>query len=264
MPDTATAPTALYPMVSDVTVTSNVNGDAAVGFHPSLTYDACSCVVTAGNLAASWTTTAHPSLSTLTASAVKFRMTGWRITVRYTGPESTCSGSMFIAPSSGFTASMISSGMSTYTPQMKQYNLNPSGTWTFYVPMLGAPDFGSSGTGNSVDFWAGMVMFFRGMPASSGVISVRSERSIEYMPEPVSAGLVDTSPEPYDPVGYAEAGIFAGTAQGSENDAGPGWASRLGAATYNLVRGVGAGAVNAAREDVRGHLGRNHLRLMDL
>lgn len=253
--DIATAATALYAMSEDLTVAANVNGDAAVGFLPNLQNSQNACVVTAGSLAATWTATQHPQYATLAANASRLRMTGWRITVRYVGPEATASGTMYVGTSLGFTQNMISSGLSNYTPVMRPYALRAGGEWTFYAPMLGSPDFERDSTTAFNNYFGGMVFLFRGLPASVSPLIIRSERSVEYIPELALTSLVTSLPEPYDPVQQAEAGVLSGTAQGNSDDAGGAWAAKVANAQRMLLQGATGAAVVAARELLRRHLG---------
>jgi len=262
--DSATEPTALYPMVEDIAISANSSGDAAFGFYPQLTASQQNQTITAGNLGA-WTGTAHPQSTTLTNNALVARMTGWRITVRYVGPEQTASGSMYVAPSSAFTLNMISSGMSNYTPQMRQYQLGAGRSWVFYVPMLGTPDFQRLNVTDWMQaYWSGMVFFFRGLPASGvGVLNIRSERSVEYQPEPSSVGVVDAEPEPYDPVQVAESGTLSGTAALEGDDQGSGWAQSVGRAVWDSIKAVTPEAARMARDVVREHLGARRLQMLN-
>lgn len=253
--DPATAATALYAMSEDVTVTSNGNGDAAVGFLPNLQNSQNVNSVLAGNLAASWTVTQHPQYATLTANASRVRLTGWRITVRYVGAEATAAGTMYVGTSLGFTTTMISSGMANFTPVMKAYTLRAGGTWTFYAPMLGLPDFERDSATTFNNYFGGMVFLFRGLPTSTGALIIRSERSVEYLPELSLTSLVSCVPEPYDPVREAEAGVLSGTAQDSEDDKGTQWVQHVAQAQKLLLQGGTAIAVAGAREVLRRHLG---------
>lgn len=263
-PDQATAATAIMRLPEDQPIATNVNGDAAVGFAPNLTNDFYSNTITSGNFAATWTALPHPSVATLTANTGRARMTGWRFTVTYTGPEQTTSGIMYVGSSLQFSTTMISSGMSGYTGQMQQYPMKSGAQWIFYAPMLGNPDFGVINTSWMHDFFSGMVFLFRGLPASVSCISIRSERSIEYVPDITSSILVTTMPEPYDPVGIAEAGVLSGTAQEVGTDSGTAWSSKVSDAIYDLVRGTGRVAVDIARDNVRQYMAERRVPMLEL
>lgn len=247
-----------------MTLSSNVNGDVVQGLLPNLATSQQNNTVTTGNLSSTWTTTAHPQYTTLQTNANRARLTGWRITVRYIGPEQTAAGIMYVGASNGFPTSLISTGLSTATPSMKAYSLKAGATYTFYAPMLGLPDFEKLDAVCFNNYWAGMLLIFRGLPASAtGILAIRTERSVEYLPELSVASLIESDPEPYDPLLQAEAGILSGTAQSSSDDAGPGWARSIGAAMYNLYYGAANANRNAAREELRAHLRANRLHLMD-
>lgn len=264
--DPATAATALYPMVEDVLVGANSTGDVVQGFLPSVALAQQNCVVTTGSLAATWTTTAHPQAATLYANCLRARMTGWRITVRYVGAAQTAAGTMFVGPSSAFYTTMVSSGLSNYTPQMREYSLVAGKEYVFYAPMLGLPDFEKANDNAfCFNYWSGMVFIFRGLPVSTpGVLSIRSERSIEYQPELSLNSIVEARPEPFDPVQQYEAGVLSGTAQEEGEDSGPNWTAKVGKAAYTLVRGAGAAVLEAARSDLRDHLSSRRLRMLEM
>jgi len=263
-PDMETAATALMSLPEEQTITMNAAGSFACAFAAPIVFSYQVNTITAGNLAATWTATGAPLVNTCINNTKRARQTGHRVTVRYIGTELDCQGLMYVGTSPSFGQTMISTSTATYQPLMRSYALKAGGEWTFYIPMIDDPNWEDPSSGSwQLNYWNSLVFLFQGCKASSAVISIKSVRSIEYIPEMSSAVLCTTMPEPYDPVGMAEAGILNGSAQDQGNDDGPGWAEKVGGAVYRLVRGTAVGAVNAAREDVRAHMMDNNHRIME-
>lgn len=263
MPDTTTASSALMKMTEDFVINGNADTNSVVGVKPPLATSNATVTTTTGNLGATWTNYAHAQQALLTTNASRARMTGWRVVVSYTGQEQLAAGVMFVATSQAFTANMYTNPYTTYTPNMQMFPLRAGGEWTFYVPMLGNPDFEDPNSATwQLNYWSGMVFIFAGIPTTGSPIRIRSTRSVEYYPEPSSSALVSSMPEPYDPVGMAEAGILSGTAQDNGTDSGGAWTQRVSGAVYNLVRGSARGVVNAARDEVRALMGQNRMPIM--
>lgn len=213
LPDQYKGPTAATTLVSDDNVPATATTAAAIGFMANLNYATVQNTVTTGNLGAAWTPTVHPQFATLSGASYKGRCLAVRVTVRYVGTAQNCSGAMFVGSGTGWNLGMISSGLSQYTPMMREYTMKPGGTWTFYLPTLGAPDFEAiSGNTFFSNYLAGLVLLFTGLPSAAGTISIRTERVVEYIPEPIGSVLVAARSEPYDPAATETIAALNGTA----------------------------------------------------
>lgn len=266
LPDTSTAATGIMALREDQAVTANGDGDAFWGWTPQLASTSYTTTITAGTLGATFTPYAHPQYQTVvTPNVGRSRMNAWRFEVRYTGAALNCSGSVYIGATQGFTG-YNSTTLATYTPLMKQIPCTPGMTLVFYGPRVGDADFDNSTATNFMANYFSQVMFiFRGLPANAQCLSIRVTRALEYMPQLTTSPLVDLEPEPYDPVGMAEAGLFGGTFHTeAETQSAPSWTARVGKAMYDTVRGVGAGAVDAAREDLRNFMGERRMPMLEL
>jgi len=186
--------------------------------------------------------------------------------VSYVGTEQNASGIMYVGSTANY-GGMASQLMLSYQPQAQSFPMKAGGSWTFYVPMNSFPAYEAvTGVGFMTEAWPAFFLFWRGLPASTSPIVVRDVRAVEYYPEISSLPFVDLKSEPYDPVGFAEAGMFPGTAQENGTDEGPSWASKLGKATYDFVGGVAAGFAerNAAREVLREHMMGGRIQVLEL
>jgi len=246
LPDRYRGPTATVTLVSDDSIPATAVTAAAIGFNPNLPNATLQNTVTGTNLGATWTATSHPQLGTLTGAAYKGRNIATRVTVRYVGNAQNCSGAMFVATGAAWNANMISAGMSAYTPQMKEYAMIPGGQWVFYMPTVGSPDFETlSGNSYFTNYLSGLVFLFSGLPAAIGTVTIRTERVVEYIPEPTGSVLVETKSEPHDIAGEEAVAVLNGASPGAEQD--PGRVQQIANAVYtHILRPLGNAAVDAS------------------
>lgn len=257
-PDMETSSTAVIRLPQDNLLSSGADGNIAFVVDPRLTFATATNATTTGNLGASWSGSVHPNRTTLTNNSNKVRQTGCRVTVRYSGPEQSTSGTMYVGSSQSYSTSMISAPLSNFTAQMQPYTIIAGGTWVFYMPMYAEPRFADEGNAG-LDAWMPMVFFFTGLPVSQAYVTVRSERSFEYVPDISSSLLVEARPEPYDPVGLAEAGVLSGTGPEESPKLQESYAHRVGQAMWTAMRATARGAAAAAREDMRDLLQQNQM-----
>lgn len=267
--DNSTMPTGMNVYSSDHLLNTNADGDVAIGFLPNLNYNEMRCTVTAGNLASAWTQTAHPSLTTLTGVTTRGRQNAMRITIDYVGAAQEAKGVVYFGPSNNFNASCVSAGLSNFTPNMRCVPLHAGQRLVHYCPMLGTPDFesiavGLTGTAATafMNYWSGMVYFFRGLPESkAGVVKIRVERILEYQVEKMLTTVVEPKVEPLDPVLEREAEYLSGIAGDQADAEGPGWYEKVGDALWKVFRGTTRAAVAEGREYLAAHQERRFQRL---
>lgn len=250
-PDKTTTPTALMALPQDLSPGATVEGNLCLAVLPGLSSSyAYNTVTSAGVLAATWAQGAHQQLSIVTTNSKRARLTGARVTVRYTGAEQLTQGMMYVGSSPDALNSMYSASTGTYTPQMQAYPIKAGGEWVFYLPMLTVPDLYDSPSSSTFmqSYFSSLVFIFTGLPTSATGVTVRVDRSIEYVPELSSQVLCNTMSEPFDPVADAEAGVLSGMASETGTDDGPGWAAKVGQALYGVIRGAGEGAARDLNE----------------
>lgn len=238
LPDAYRGPTAVKTLIHDAT--SPAATQFGIGFYPSLAAHQQNVAVTAGNLAATWTPTAHSQLSLMTTNALRARVNAMRVTVTYVGKATDACGTLYVGSSNTFSTTMISASLASYSGTMKLFPLEAGRTYTFYASQFGESAFENPATvGSFMGNGSGLVFLVSGSTGVAGVLNFRTEVVSEYITDGLGSSLAELRAEPYDQLGVIAAGVLSGQ---DSTTKGEGWASSIVEGAAKLAWGGATGA----------------------